>query len=49
MQATLPEQRAVEVWGPADAEPLPIEAAERMDAAPLYPGLTIELAEIWAG
>ena len=45
----IPEQRSVEVWGPAGEEPVRIEAAERLDGAPGFPGLTIELAEIWDG
>ena len=49
MQGSLPEQRGVEVRGPADAEPLRIEAPESLDASPQSSGLTIELAEIWAG
>lgn len=45
----IPEQRTVEVWGAPGDEPARIEAAERLDGAPQFPGLTIELAEIWAG
>ena len=44
----IPQQRAVEVWGAQGAEPIAIEAAERLNAAPAFPGLVIELAEIWA-
>ncbi|MEB3167707.1 MAG: Uma2 family endonuclease [Synechococcaceae cyanobacterium] len=44
----IPEQRAVEVWGPLAAEPLRIEAAISLDGAPQFPGLTIDLAELWA-
>lgn len=48
----IPEQRAVEVWGPLEDPPSPprrIEAATRLDGAPAFPGLSLELEEIWAG
>jgi Uma2 family endonuclease len=48
----IPEQRAVEIWGPlaGPAEsPRRIEPAARLDGAPLFPGLVIDLEEIWAG
>ena len=48
----IPEQRAVEIWGPlaGPAEsPRRIEPADRLDGAPLFPGLVIDLEEIWAG
>lgn len=47
----IPAERAVEVWGPlADGEPSRrIDAASRLDAAPQFPGLVIDLDEIWAG
>ena len=48
----IPEERAVEVWGPlADPPPPPqrIEAACRLDGDPYFPGLVVELEEIWAG
>jgi Uma2 family endonuclease len=48
----IPAERAVEVWGPlADPTPEPrrIEAATGLDGAPAFPGLVIELEEIWAG
>ena len=48
----IPEERAVEVWGPLvdpTPEPRRIEAAIRLDATPDFPGLVIELEEIWAG
>jgi Uma2 family endonuclease len=52
----IPAERAVEVWGPlADPplEPSPdpqrLEAATRLDGSPEFPGLEIELEEIWAG
>ncbi|MEB3167826.1 MAG: Uma2 family endonuclease [Synechococcaceae cyanobacterium] len=47
----IPQQRAVEVWGPlADPplEPARIEMATRLDGGPEFPGLVIELEEIWA-
>lgn len=43
-----PEARAVEVWGPA-GEGQRIESVERLDAGAGFPGLALELAEIWAG
>jgi Uma2 family endonuclease len=43
-----PDERAVEEWGAA-GEGRRIEAAERLDAGALFPGLELELAEIWAG
>jgi Uma2 family endonuclease len=48
----IPEQRAVEIWGPlaGPAEsPRRIEPAARLDGAPLFPGLVIDLEEIWTG
>lgn len=42
-------ERAVEVWRGLGAEPTRIESAEKLDGAPVFPGLEIELAEIWAG
>ena len=48
----IPAERAVEVWGPLGdptPEPRRIEAATSLDGAPAFPGLVIELAEIWAG
>jgi Uma2 family endonuclease len=47
----IPAERAVEAWGPlAEGEQgRRIEAATRLDAAPQFPGLVIELEEIWAG
>ena len=43
-----PDERAVEEWGPA-GEDRRIEAAKRLDAGAVLPGLELELAEIWAG
>ena len=46
----IPEQQAVEIWPAAGAgEPQRLEAATALDAAPLFPGLRIELQEIWQG
>jgi Uma2 family endonuclease len=48
----IPEQRAVEIWGPLAGpakSPRRIEPAARLDGAPLFPGLVIDLEEIWAG
>ena len=47
----IPAERAVEVWGPlADPphEPSRMEQATRLDGGPEFPGLVIELEEIWA-
>jgi Uma2 family endonuclease len=43
-----PDEQAVEEWGAA-GEGRRIEAAERLDAGAVFPGLELELAEIWAG
>jgi Uma2 family endonuclease len=48
----IPHQRAVEIWEPlADppAQPRRIEAATRLGGNPYFPGLAINLEEIWAG
>ncbi len=48
----IPAERAAEIWGPlADPQPEPsrLEAATRLNGAPEFPGLEIELEEIWAG
>ncbi len=48
----IPRERAVEAWGPLvdpTPEPRRIEAANRLNATPDFPGLVIELEEIWAG
>ena len=46
----IPEERAVEVWGSLqDREPgRRIEAATRIEAGKAFPGLALELAQIWA-
>lgn len=48
----IPAERAVEIWGPlaeSPAQPQRLEAVRRLDADPQFPGLTIDLEEIWAG
>ena len=48
----IPEQQAVEVWpaqGAGEPAPARLDAASSLDAAPLFPGLRIELQEIWEG
>ena len=48
----IPAERAVEIWEPlADppVQPRRLEAASRLDADPHFPGLVINLEEIWAG
>jgi Uma2 family endonuclease len=48
----IPEERAVEIWQPlaeSEEQPRRIEVATHLDGAPLFPGLMIELSEIWAG
>jgi Uma2 family endonuclease len=48
----IPAERAVEVWGPLAESPPPprrLEAATRLDGDPQFPGLAIDLEEIWAG
>ncbi|CAK6686939.1 Uma2 family endonuclease [Synechococcus sp. CBW1107] len=44
----LPDECAVEVW-PASGEPQRLEQQEWLDAGSEFPGLRLELAEIWAG
>ncbi|MFN7897547.1 MAG: Uma2 family endonuclease [Cyanobacteriota bacterium] len=52
----IPAERAVEVWEPlADplagpsAQPRRLEAASRLEGDPHFPGLAVNLEEIWAG
>jgi Uma2 family endonuclease len=48
----IPAERAVEIWGPLADPPAPprrLEAATRLDGDPQFPGLVVELEEIWAG
>jgi Uma2 family endonuclease len=45
----IPHQQAVEIWPAAgEGEPEHIQAAVSLDAGPLFPGLQIELQEIWS-
>ena len=48
----LPESRSVEVWTGADAEagtvPQLLSEARRLEAGPVFPGLAIDLQDIWA-
>jgi len=43
----LPNEQAVEVW-PASGSPQRIEQLEVLEATPEFPGLQLQLAEIWA-
>jgi Uma2 family endonuclease len=43
----IPAERAVEIWEPP-APPRRVEAASRLDGDPRFPGLAVELEEIWA-
>lgn len=45
----IPEEQAVEIWTAAEAAPQRLAPAQVLDAAPLFPGLQIELDEVWAG
>jgi Uma2 family endonuclease len=48
----IPEQRAVDILGPLagpSQSPRRMEPAYRLDGGPLFPGLVIDLEEIWAG
>ena len=45
----LPAEQAVEIWTAAGGPPQRIAPAAHLDAAPLFPGLQIPLAEIWHG
>lgn len=46
----IPEHQAVEVWpASGSGEPQRIEAATSLDAGSLFPGLQIDLLEIWQG
>jgi Uma2 family endonuclease len=44
----LPEEQAVEIWRADQAEPERIEPATQLDGGQLFPGLMIDLAEVWA-
>lgn len=44
----IPEQQAVEIWNSeASGEPLRLEGATTLDADERFPGLRLELAEVW--
>jgi len=44
----VPDQQAVEIWRADQAEPERIEPATELDAGMQFPGLVIDLAEVWA-
>lgn len=44
----LPHAQAVEVW-PASGAPQRLEQLQVLEATPEFPGLSLQLAEIWAG
>jgi len=44
----LPHQQAVDVW-PASGAPQRLEQIDVLEATPDFPGLHLQLAEIWAG
>ncbi|MFM7550650.1 MAG: Uma2 family endonuclease [Cyanobacteriota bacterium] len=45
----IPQERAVEVWGPLEGgeQGRRIEAATRLEGAPEFPGLTVDLEPVW--
>jgi len=43
----LPDEQAVEIWRVDQAEPERIEPATELDAGMQFPGLVIDLAEVW--
>ncbi|QPN65917.1 Uma2 family endonuclease [Synechococcus sp. CBW1006] len=43
----IPSDQAVEVW-PASGAPQRLDATDVLDAGPAFPGLQLQLAEIWA-
>ena len=48
----IPADQAVEIWellADSPAQPRRLEAATRLDADPHFPGLAVDLEEIWAG
>ena len=45
----IPEQQAVEIWRSDQAEPERLESATQLDGGKQFPGLLIDLAEVWAG
>jgi Uma2 family endonuclease len=47
----IPAERAVEIWealADSPAQPRRLEAACRLEGDPQFPGLVVELEEIWA-
>jgi len=44
----LPDEQAVEIWRSDQAEPERIEPASQLDGGKQFPGLVIDLAEVWA-
>jgi len=42
----LPDSRSVEIW--SEASPPQSCEARHLDASPLFPGLALDLDEIWA-
>ena len=44
----IPQDQAVEVW-PASGSPHRLASADVLDAGAEFPGLQLQLAEIWAG
>jgi len=45
----LPHERAVEMWGPSGEHPRRLEQATTLEAGPEFPGLNLNLLEIWQG
>jgi Uma2 family endonuclease len=45
----LPHERAVEMWGPLGEEPRRLEQATSLEGGAEFPGLCLNLKEIWAG
>jgi Uma2 family endonuclease len=48
----IPAEQAVEIWEPlavSPVQPRRLEAATHLDAAPHFPGLALDLEQIWAG
>ncbi len=44
----IPEQQAVEIWNNGDdGEPQRLQGATALEAGERFPGLRLELAEIW--
>jgi len=43
----LPAEQAVEIWHAGEAPPQRLAPATTLDAGELFPGLQINLAEIW--